>query len=134
MTQVSFYLFEQSNERQAQIACRLCRKLWQKNKMWIYAPTSAEQHQMDELLWSFDANSFLPHGIDQLDAPICISGQLPTSNDWMVINFSTEALPQLERFAHVIEIVEQDETMKQQGREKFKQYRRAGIEPRTFKL
>ena len=34
----------------------------------------------------------------------------------------------------VIEIVENNETAKQIGREKFKMYRRLGIEPRTFKL
>ena len=134
MTQVSFYLFEKSQERQAQIACRLCRKLWQKNQMWLFVPEVEQQHALDELLWNFDASSFLAHGIHQPDAPICISGQLPTDAHWMVINLSDAALQQVERFAHVIEIVEQTEAMKQQGREKFKQYRRDGIEPRTFKL
>lgn len=134
MTQVSFYLFEKSQERQAQIACRLCRKLWQKNQMWIYAPEAEQQYAIDDLLWSFDPSSFLAHGIDQTDAPICISAQLPTDPHWMVIDLSDKALDQIDRFAHVIEIVEQTEAMKQQGREKFKQYRRDGIEPRTFKL
>ena len=33
-----------------------------------------------------------------------------------------------------IEIIENNETAKQIGREKFKMYRRLGIEARTFKL
>lgn len=134
MSQVSFYLFEQSHERQAQIACRLCRKLWQKNRIWLYSPETTQQHELDELLWKFDDNSFLPHGIEHTDAPICISAQLPSSSDWMLINFTSHALSDYQNYLHVIEIVEQDEQMKQIGREKFKAYRHMGIEPRTFKL
>ncbi|MEG2637502.1 MAG: DNA polymerase III subunit chi, partial [Acinetobacter sp.] len=36
--------------------------------------------------------------------------------------------------SHIIEIIENNESAKQQGREKFKQYRRLGVEARTFKL
>ena len=83
---------------------------------------------------SFDDKRFIPHGIDQIDARICISAQLPEQSDWIVFNFNDQALEQFEKFIHIIEIIENNESAKQQGREKFKQYRRLGVEARTFKL
>ena len=135
MAKISFYLFEQSNERQVESTCRLCRKiLKQSNKIWLYCLDLALQQQLDAALWSFDATSFIAHGIDDVYAPVCISGQLPQSSDWIVFNFNTQALEQCHDFRHIIEIIENNETAKMIGREKFKHYRRLGVQPNTHKL
>ena len=135
MDKVSFYLFETSPERQVESACRLCRKiLKQPERIWLYCADADLQQQLDERLWSFDPSSFIPHGIDQESATICISSRLPEQSDWIVFNFNNQALEQIDKFSHIIEIIENNESAKQLGREKFKQYRRLGIEPRTFKL
>ena len=133
--QISFYLFERSSERQVDSACRLCRKiLAQHAKIWWYCSDTAQQTELDERLWSFEATSFIPHGIGQIDAAVCISEQLPPSSDWIVFNFNNQALEAVHDFSHIIEIVKNNEAAKQLGREKFKRYRSLGIEPRTFKL
>ena len=133
--QISFYLFEKSQERQVESACRLCRKILNQHpQIWWYCTDVAQQKHLDELLWRFDASSFIGHGIDQLDSPVCISGQLPPSQDWIVFNFNNHALEHIHDFRHIIEIIENNESAKQIGREKFKMYRRLGVEPRTFKL
>lgn len=135
MANISFYLFETSQERQANSACRLARKLIKKQpKLWWLCEDTTLQRELDEQLWQFDPQSFIPHGIDQVDAPVCISAQLPTQSDWFVFNFNTAPLAQADQFSHIIEIVENNETSKQQGREKFKFYRQMGIVPRTFKI
>lgn len=135
MAQVSFYLFENSIERQVESACRLCRKILNQHpRIWWYCVDSNLQNELDNKLWSFDPSSFIAHGIDQLNSPVCISAELPPSNDWIVFNFNNHALEQTQDFRHIIEIIENNETAKQIGREKFKMYRRLGIEPRTFKL
>ena len=135
MAQVSFYLFENSVERQVESACRLCRKILNQHPLiWWYCVDSNLQNELDNKLWSFDSSSFIAHGIDQLNSPVCISAELPPSNDWIVFNFNNHALEQTQDFRHIIEIIENNETAKQIGREKFKMYRRLGIEPRTFKL
>ncbi|EEH69910.1 MULTISPECIES: DNA polymerase III subunit chi [Acinetobacter] len=135
MTQVSFYLFEKSTERQVESACRLCRKILNQHpQIWWYCTDSEIQNELDDKLWSFDPNSFIPHGVNQSHSPVCISEHLPPSNDWIVFNFNNHALEQIQDFRHIIEIIENNETAKQLGREKFKTYRRLGIEPRTFKL
>ncbi len=135
MAKISFYLFEKSPERQVQSACRLCRKLLLKNqKIWLYVPNADLQQELDDLLWSFDDTSFIGHGIDQEHAPICISSKLPSDSERIVFNFNNQALEQIHNFSHIIEIVENDESAKVIGREKFKSYRRLGVEARTFKL
>ena len=135
MAKVSFYLFEHSHERQVQSTCRLCRKLFKGSaRIWLYCADPDLQKELDEALWHFDPSSFIPHGIEQPSAPICISARLPEQSDWIVFNFNNQALEQIDKFSHIIEIIENNELAKQQGREKFKQYRRFGIKPRTFKL
>ncbi|MGE8539765.1 DNA polymerase III subunit chi [Acinetobacter sp. ANC 3813] len=135
MAKVSFYLFEKSPERQVDSACRLCRKiLRQSARIWLFSQDAELRQQLDERLWSFDATGFIPHGIDQPDAPICISEQLPAESDWIVFNFNNQALEQFSNFSHIIEIIENNEPAKIIGREKFKQYRQLSIEPQTFKL
>lgn len=135
MAKLSFYLFETSPERQVESACRLCRKiLRQPEHIWLWCGDAGLRQQLDERLWSFDAAGFIPHGIDQQDAPVCISAQLPDAADWIVFNFNNQALEQYAKFSHIIEIIENNEPAKIIGREKFKQYRHWGIEPQTFKL
>ena len=51
-----------------------------------------------------------------------------------MFNFNSQALEAYAKFSHIIEIIENHEAAKVLGREKFKQYRRLGIEPQTFKL
>ncbi|WP_089605224.1 DNA polymerase III subunit chi [Acinetobacter piscicola] len=141
MAKISFYLFEKSPERQVESACRLCRKILRNAaKIWLHCPDPELQQQLDDHLWSFDPTSFLAHGIDQTHAPICISAQLPLAQagsstvEWIVFNFNNQPLEQVTQFSHIIEIVENDESAKQIGREKYKAYRRMSITPQTFKL
>ena len=135
MTQISFYLFEKSNARQVESACRLTRKILNQHAtIWWYCTDSNLQIELDELLWTFDPQSFIPHGIDDIESSVCISAQLPPSHDWIIFNFNHHALEQIQNIRHIIEIVENNESAKQIGREKFKMYRQFGIEARTFKL
>lgn len=135
MAKVSFYLFEKSPERQVESACRLCRKiLRQDQRIWMLCEDAELRQQLDERLWTFDAVSFMPHGIDQPQANICISAQKPEQADWIIFNFNSEALEPEPKFSHIIEIIENNEAAKQIGRHKFKQYRSYGLVPDTHKL
>lgn len=135
MAKVSFYLFEKSPERQVDSTCRLCRKILRKPaKIWLYSPNTELQTILDDLVWSFDPESFLAHGIDDTTAPICISAQLPVEPNWIVFNFHDKALEPQAGIDHIIEIIENNEPAKQVGREKFKDYRQMGIAPQTHKL
>ena len=135
MAKVSFYLFEKSQERQADIACRLCRKILRHPaKIWLYSSNLELQKQLDELLWSFDSTSFIPHGIQQTDAAVCISENKPVDTNWIIFNFDEDAFDPPSEETQIIEIVENNESAKIIGRKKFLSYRQFGIEPQTYKL
>ncbi|ANF82776.1 DNA polymerase III subunit chi [Acinetobacter sp. NCu2D-2] len=135
MAKVSFYLFEKSPERQVESACRLSRKILRQHaRIWILCDDADVRQELDERLWTFDPTSFLAHGIDQPEASICISADQPEQNDWIIFNFNSEALEPEPKFSHIIEIIENNESAKKIGRQKFKQYRSYGIEPQTHKL
>ena len=96
MAKVSF-ICSKSQERQVESACRLCRKiLRQPARIWLYCPDPSMLQQLDEALWSFDTASFIGHGIDQVNASVCISAELPAELDWLVFNFSDKALGPVE--------------------------------------
>ena len=106
MAKVSFYLFEKSPERQVESTCRLCRNiLRQQARFWLHCPDPELQQILDERLWSFDASSFIPHGINQTQASVCISAELPQQSDWIVFNFNSQALEAYAKFSHIIEII-----------------------------
>ena len=136
MAKVSFYLFEKSPERQVESTCRLCRKILRQadQKIWLLCTDKTLQQELDDRLWTFDSMSFVPHGINQIDSPICISEQLPVNTDWIIFNFNNQFVENSEAFSQIIEIIENNEIAKQLGREKFKQYRQLGIQPQTYKL
>lgn len=132
MSKVSFYLIEKKPLRQADLACRLCQKIYPKHRIWFYCKTQTMLEDWDLNLWNFDPSSFLPHAIDDLLQPICLSLQPPNISFDVCFNLSGQVinLDQLPNSdIHIIEIIENNEQDKQIARERFKQYRQLGIEP-----
>lgn len=133
-TQVSFYLI-QNEQRQADLACRLCRKTLQKERqpMLILCHSTQQLEALDALLWQFDPVSFIPHDVDDPTSPICLSYQLPPQFQGICINLSGQAI-QGAGIQRIVEIVENSEQAKTDGRQRFKAYRSMGLEPDTFKV
>ena len=134
MTQVSFYLI-QNEQRLADLACRLCRKTLQKDPQPVLLLCASRQQleQLDALLWQFDPVSFIPHDIDDPASPICLSCTVPEQFQGICINLSNQPL-QAPGMQRIMEIVENNEQAKADGRQRFKAYRSMGLEPDTFKV
>jgi len=63
MTDIRFYHMEQSTLDQALPA--ITTKAWQSGKhVMIRVPDKAEAKRLNDLLWTFHPNVFLPHGAD----------------------------------------------------------------------
>lgn len=140
---IRFYLFEKSPERQVESACRLCRKILQQQpnaQIWLYCPDKVLQNALDDLLWQFEASSFIAHDIDNEYAPINISAQLPqhfnaiAEQAWIVFNFSEHAFDWQVTHYQVIEIIEHHEQQRQIGRAKFATYKQLGLPITVYKL
>lgn len=134
MADVGFYLI-QSQIRQVDLACRICRKSMQAAQQPLLVKFDEVEalQQFDAWLWQFDASSFVAHDIDNLHSPICLSLTLPEQFKGDCLNMG-HGIIDPQRFARVLEIVENTASAKAAGRERFKAYRALGIEPVTYQV
>ena len=136
MTKVDFYIAPGSEFSEClTIACRLVEKAWRK-KHHVYVHTADPQamHTLDELLWSFRPNSFIPHRHENSDhsAPdntpdvmVACSGE-PGEHHDVLINLTENTPEFFGRFARIAEVVRGDEPSKARSRERYKYYRKRG--------
>lgn len=118
-------------------ACQLCADLYRaKKRVFVYTASQQDAEQLDELLWQFDPDRFVPHNLTgegpAYGAPVEIGWQPPRQNRQVLLNLSTEIPAFANRFQQVIEFVPADEQLKAQARERYKQYRQSGITPETI--
>lgn len=132
--QVDFYLLQTTGNRE-HFACRLVEKAFLQ-KQSIHLHTTGMEHSalLDELLWTFKDGSFLPHEILVQPAPnsyppITLSHQLtPPENTLILLNLAAQTPDFYRNFTRIIEIINQDETIKQQGRARFSFYKQQGCQ------
>ena len=63
MTDIRFYHMEQSTLDQA--LPMIAMKAWQSGEnVMVRVPDKREASRLNDLLWSFRADSFIPHGMD----------------------------------------------------------------------
>lgn len=133
MTRIDFYILEQQHsEARQRFACRLAEKAWQQgNKVYIHTESAEQSQRLDELLWTFRVDSFVPHSLDDDTtadtAPVHIghSGE-PQHHDEVLINLAPEVPLFFSRFERVADLVDQHEESRIQGRERFRFYRDRG--------
>ena len=69
MSQADFYIMKEAEDEQRfLIACRLTEKaMAQGLKVYIHTASEQSAQDMDDLLWSFKPESFIPHTIVGLE-------------------------------------------------------------------
>lgn len=103
----------------------------------IYVHTSSpnESEQLDQFLWTYRDDSFLPHNqVNAGEAPIMIGHENPPTNATTLVNLTNQIPGFYKQFQQVIELVFGDAATQQAARERFKQYREAGLELNTHKM
>ncbi|MBK7541510.1 MAG: DNA polymerase III subunit chi [Candidatus Competibacteraceae bacterium] len=141
MSRVDFYvLSDQKDNGRALLACRLIDKAYTLgHTIYLLAASDSHAAALDDLLWTFRQDSFIPHERYPLegegDSPVLIGTRLPADRAAQVlINFS-DALPDgFERYERVVELVDQTPEVLAKSRERFRQYRERGLTPETHKL
>jgi len=140
MTRIDFYVLPDDQiDKQYLFACRLAQKATkQGHRVYIHTDSESQSQQLDELLWSFSATSFVPHTRDANEFsthPVYIhhSGDPLDIHD-VLINISHQTPECFGRFERLAELVNQDEKIKLAGRERFKFYKSRGYPLQTHKL
>jgi DNA polymerase-3 subunit chi len=101
---------------------------------------SAEQSRIiDDLLWTFRAGSFIPHQVYTGEPPdveqVILIGSVNPPESWQKVLFNLSSHypdvgPQTER---ILEILDNSETTKAAGRDRYRRYQQSGIKVITHK-
>lgn len=146
MTRIDFYIIEEGSEAATEtFICRLTEKAWsQNNAVYIHALDAQHATKYDELLWTFNHDSFVPHQQIQNETEqnkinnVLIGHQMtentPITYHDVLINLNHETPSFFSQFERVAEIITTDETSRSKGRERYQFYRDRGYALETHKL
>lgn len=140
-TQVMFYLLpdediaDSSDTSPSSVffhACLQASYFYRQNqRVFIYTQDQKSAEQVDELLWAFDSDSFVPHNLagegPKQGAVVEISHQAPRGRRPVLINLSSTVPDFASQFQLIVDFVPSDETLKQLARERFKACRQLGF-------
>ena len=135
MPRADFYLIAKPRFRDEplKLVCELARKACDAGQpLLVLADSAAQAEALDELLWEFDPDAYVPHqvaGIDEDDdlapvliaAPDCDAALRP-----LVLNLRAAAVPA--GFERVLEVVPADESARGPLRERWRAYQASGVE------
>jgi DNA polymerase-3 subunit chi len=140
---VDFYVLQsQAPQRRLSFACRLTAKAYlQDLSIIVWSDSAGDAKLYDDLLWTFDDRSFVPHrlarGGDPLDegTPVHVMLELDSvERADLLINLASRFPAGLGRFSRIAEIVDADPECRRLGRERFKTYRDHKLALETHQL
>ncbi len=122
-------------------ACRLAEKAYRlKNTVHVLTTDQQTAEKFDELLWTYNDGSFVPHEIagdnsSNPEAPVTSSHEgSPRDHADLLINLTGQVVAQSATFPRVAEIVTSDDNSRQQSRQRYAEYRDMGHTLETHKL
>ncbi|HSH28495.1 MAG TPA: DNA polymerase III subunit chi [Thiohalobacter sp.] len=141
MTRIDFYILPRTGEReQTLFACKLAEKAWRQDyRIFIHTSSGAAARELDELLWTFRAGSFLPHGLaedaDPATTPILVGhDREPAEHTDLLINLAPQVPAFFSRCMRLAEIVDQEAGRLAGGRERYRFYQERGYPLHSHKL
>lgn len=129
MTRIDFYQIE-SDEAPLAFACRLVEKIYRAgHRIYIHTKDADEAAALDDLLWTFRPERFIPHCLQSTgeEAPIRIGHAAePDDHQQVLVNLSGVVPDFFSRFERVAEVVPLDENSRKSARENYKFYKDRG--------
>jgi DNA polymerase-3 subunit chi len=141
MTQVDFYILKDSApDARSLFTCRLTEKAYKHgHRVFINTDSAPRLRELDDLLWTFRAGSFLPHtvytGTADVDQPILLGhAREPDGPADVLVNLDSTVPTWFGRFERVAELVSGDESERAAARERYRFYQDRGYTLNTHKL
>nr|VFK32003.1 MAG: DNA polymerase III, chi subunit [Candidatus Kentron sp. MB]VFK35028.1 MAG: DNA polymerase III, chi subunit [Candidatus Kentron sp. MB]VFK77119.1 MAG: DNA polymerase III, chi subunit [Candidatus Kentron sp. MB] len=127
------------------MACQITEKAWKSGyRVFIHTGTRFPAHQIDDLLWTFRAESFVPHALDSSHAggdidnrnyPVSIgNGMEPRGELDVLINLGDTVPLFFARCKRMVEVVSGDVKDRESARERYRLYRSKGCTLHTHEL
>jgi DNA polymerase-3 subunit chi len=135
---VLFYVLNSTepSEREAFLS-RLLNTIWKQERFCdVRFANLQDAKRYDLTLWNAQPQSFIHHALEKaVVAPIQLYGeQVSQPCKDVLINLHPEFSSQHSLYQRTIEILDQSEYLIQKGRERWKSYKKAGIEPTIHKI
>lgn len=138
---VDFYLIA-SEQAQARwlLACRLLEKAYNKgHRVYVHCTNQHDAEFLDELLWTFKDDSFIPHNLQgegpEPPPPVQIGyAEDPKGFNDILLNLTDEIPAFYTRFKRVMELVSNVEAEKELSRIRYKEYRSKRCEMSVHEL
>ena len=138
---IDFYVLpDQKENGRALLACRLADKAYGLgHTVYLFTASEARAAALDDLLWTFRQDSFVPHEryplVGEEGSPVLVGTAAPATVEAQVLINLADALPEgFERYERVVELVDQHPEVLAQSRERFRQYREQGCLLETHRL
>lgn len=140
MARADFYLIQKDRFREEPLllVCELARKAHDANLWTLVLARDAEQaERLDELLWEFDEDAYIPHQLagddeDELAPVLIATPETDAPMRPLVINLRDE--PVNGTFDRVLEVVPADDSARGPLRERWKQYQSRGLELKKYDM
>jgi len=141
MPQIDFYILHtQGKLEKERFACRLIDKAWHQGfKIFVQTDSFGQAKQIDDLLWTFKQDSFIPHALyseaRQISAPIYIGYDDQFNEDAQVLVNLTETVPSFfEQFQRVAECVGNTPAAREAGRNRYRFYKESDNELKSHDI
>ncbi len=138
---VDFYLVNKTEPDALYLtACRLLEKAYLRgHRVFVLCGDKAAAELLDELLWTFDDTSFIPHNLQgegpDTPPPVQIGySDTPRNFNDILLNL-TESVPSFyTRFKRVMQLVAPNDGARAVSREQYRFYRQARCDLHTHNL
>lgn len=136
MTTIDFYLANENTLSEVYpLVCKLVDKAYQqKYSVYLHVNTEEEAKILDDLLWIFRDDAFIPHSLYQeSNANIQIGFNITPENfNDILINLTPDVPPFFTNFQRALEIVPKE--LKEKARQKYRYYRDLDYDLTTYDL
>ena len=140
-TRVDFYVLDNNVPGgRLRFACRIAEKAYRlRHRVLIQTAGQEQAAQLDELLWTFKAGSFVPHSLahrtsDVMPPVIISTGTVKDIGADLLVNLSDTIPERYKEYERVAEIIDQVDSVRLQGRERFRQYKNEGCALETHTI
>ena len=139
---VDFYVLNSAAAKQRwTFACRLAEKAYLRDlRVVILHDTLSDAQALDDLLWTFNDRSFVPHQLCMPEqasdgtTPVQLSVQPAAPAADLLVNLAGGLPAHWESYPRIAEIIDADPERRRLGRERFKTYRDLKLTPQTHQL
>lgn len=122
-------------------AAKLVDKAWQQgDRVCVLCDTEEQAVELDDLLWNFTPEAFIPHSIAKAATtpctdPVGILLYPPAAVDWDTVIVLSSTLPEdADQYRRLALVAHNDPAVLNQARRHYKQLRALGIEARVHDM